>query len=45
MMVPVDKKGRQISRRGINKKQSDWSLEREAGSRLSFSFFAVLLCV
>ena len=45
MVILVDKKERQISRREINKERSSWSLKRETGSSVSFMFcffFAIL---
>ena len=38
MVILVDKKERQISRREINKERSSWSLKRETGSSVSFMF-------
>ena len=39
MVILVDKKERQISRREVNKERSSWSLKRETGSSVSFMFF------
>ena len=42
MMILVDEKERQISRREISKEGSSWSLKRETGSSVSFMTFAIL---